>query len=127
MRIKACVVWDTVSALGNPLAISIKASKDTPEPYDTLPRVDTHVPENIDLAFHERRKHFAPDLWKSHDSTHTTLKQCWFIGTHSDVGGGNKDSGLASLALLWALAELSSATGAEFAMATVREVVNPVE
>jgi hypothetical protein len=94
--------------------------------------VNTHVPECVDFAFHalalhERRKNFSPDLWESYEPAKTTFKQCWFLGTHSDVGGGNKDSGLASISLLWMLSELTSATGAEFAMNTVMEVVNPVE
>jgi uncharacterized protein (DUF2235 family) len=131
VRIKACAVWDTVSALGNPLLMSLRASKNAFEPNSALPRVDTHVPESIDFAFHalalhERRKHFSPDLWHSHEPTKTTLKQCWFLGTHSDVGGGGKDTGLASISLLWMLSELSSTTGAEFAMKNVMEVVNPL-
>jgi uncharacterized protein (DUF2235 family) len=130
VRIKACAVWDTVSALGNPLLMSIRASKNAFEPNCALPRVDTHVPESIDFAFHalalhERRKHFSPDLWHSYEPEKTTLKQCWFLSTHSDVGGGGKDTGLASIALMWMLSELSSATGAEFAMRNVMMVVNP--
>ena len=85
VKIRACTVWDTVSALGNPLLKSSKASM--------LPRVDTHVPEVVELALHalalnEYRKHFLPDLWKSHNPQKTLLKQCWFLGAHSDVGGG---------------------------------------
>jgi len=124
VKIRACAVWDTVSALGNPLLKSSKASM--------LPRVDTHVPEVVELALHalalnEYRKHFLPDLWKSHNPQKTLLKQCWFLGAHSDVGGGNEDSGLASITLIWMLSQLSSATGAGFDPATVMEFVNPVQ
>ncbi|KEQ68180.1 hypothetical protein M436DRAFT_30098, partial [Aureobasidium namibiae CBS 147.97] len=84
-----------------------------------LPRVDTHVPETVELALHalalnEHRKHFSPDLWTSHNPQETLLKQCWFLGAHSDIGGGNEDSGLASMTLIWMISQLSSATGAEF-------------
>jgi hypothetical protein len=34
------------------------------------------------------------------------LKQCWFLGSHSEVGGGNKKLGLANISLAWMLAQL---------------------
>lgn len=130
VKIRACAVWDTVSALGNPLVNSVKAPRDAASSHSALPRVDTHVPESVELAFHalalhEYRKHFLPDTWTSHNSQKTLLKQCWFLGAHSDVGGGNEDSGLASIALIWMLSQLSSIARVEFDAATIKEVVNP--
>jgi hypothetical protein len=36
----------------------------------------------------------------------TTLKQVWFSGAHSDVGGGFQDSRLSNIALGWMISEL---------------------
>jgi len=63
-KIRACAVWDTVSALGSPLLKSSKASK--------LPRVNTRVPQTVKLTLHalalnEHPKHFPHDLWTSHN------------------------------------------------------------
>jgi len=56
------------------------------------------------LALNERRKAFQPTVWRADPGT--DLKQCWFLGAHSDVGGGNEDTGLANLALVWMIAQL---------------------
>ncbi len=37
------------------------------------------------------------------------LHECWFRGVHSDVGGGNKNTGLSSFALDWMFAKAKQA------------------
>ncbi|KAE8440705.1 hypothetical protein EG329_006791 [Mollisiaceae sp. DMI_Dod_QoI] len=104
IKIKVCAVWETVGSLGFPV----------PGPFPQwaskkLAFVNSALDQKIEvaiqaLALNERRKHFQPTVWQSNGTT--KLKQCWFLGAHSDVGGGNEDTGLANLALVWILAQL---------------------
>lgn len=108
VRIEACAVWDTVSAIGLPMAAHLPQ----------LPRlkyrtVDHKVPKKVKfavqaLALDERRRHFKPMVW-SHveDPKSQTLTQRWFAGNHSDVGGGNKDMTLANITLAWMIGQLT--------------------
>lgn len=60
------------------------------------------------LALDERRKVFSPTLWKvssDSQSKQQTIKQVWFSGRHSDVGGGGLDSYLSDIPLAWMIAE----------------------
>lgn len=107
ISIKVCAVWDTVGSLGFPVPDPFpqKASK-------RLAHVNSRLCKNIDvavqaLALNERRKHFQVTVWKADPPPNNrVLKQCWFLGTHSDVGGGNPDTGLANVTLVWMIAQL---------------------
>lgn len=107
--LKACVVWDTVSALGTPALYNAPQYR-----YGKLTFVDHDVPDTLQLVFHalalnEYRGDFKPVLWAPSASC-TVVKQCWFMGAHSDVGGGNKDMGLSNLTLIWMIAQLREHT-----------------
>ncbi len=52
------------------------------------------------LAIHEVRSDFPPALW-TEKCRHQDVKQVWFPGAHSDVGGGNGNEPRSSLALDW--------------------------
>ncbi|EXJ89722.1 hypothetical protein A1O3_02789 [Capronia epimyces CBS 606.96] len=62
------------------------------------------------LSLDETREAFLPTLWDSRiDSSDSAagggnVKQVWFCGTHA-IGGGDKDSTLADIALGWMVAE----------------------
>ena len=43
-----------------------------------------------------------PTLWTKKEAI--DIKQVWFAGVHSDVGGGNKNTGLSSVSLDWMFA-----------------------
>ena len=95
VNIASCGVWDTVSALKSP---------------STLSFVHDRVPSNLKFAFqalalHERRQMYKPVLWNQIPGRHTCIRQCWFAGDHSDIGGGWYDGGLANLTLIWMLAQ----------------------
>lgn len=95
VRIASCGVWDTVSAL---------------IPSSTLSFVNDRVPENLGFAFqalglHERRHTYNPLLWQEESDSETSIRQCWFAGDHSDIGGSWSDCGLANLTLVWMLAQ----------------------
>lgn len=62
------------------------------------------------LAIDERRLTFEPCLWDvpADDDRPGGVKQVWFPGAHSDVGGGNASSGLSDVALLWMMGEAAA-------------------
>jgi len=101
-QIKFIGVWDTVGALGNPLFMKSLLSRRNQFH-------DTDLSSRIDFAFHalaidEKRKNFEATLW--HQQPHSVgqvLEQVWFPGVHTDVGGGNPESGLSDIALQWML------------------------
>ncbi len=59
------------------------------------------------LAIDERRADFCPRIWQKRSSANgrQTLKQRWFAGVHTNVGGGYVNDGLANTALRWLLTE----------------------
>ncbi|KAG8527124.1 uncharacterized protein KY384_008553 [Bacidia gigantensis] len=105
ISIKVCAVWDTVKSLGFPWPKRVphKASKQ----YES---VDYKLTANIKNAFQalsldERRWHFSPVIWSKSDNDQT-LKQCWFLGSHSDIGGGYRNPGFANISLCWMISQL---------------------
>jgi hypothetical protein len=107
-RIHFIGVWDTVGSLGIPLA--------GPRRLPVVRLVnrrwafhDTELSSRVDGAFHalavdEQRGPFAPTLWHQQPGDAEKgreLKQVWFAGVHSDVGGGCPDTALSDVALLW--------------------------
>ena len=114
-RIKiTCVgVFDTVGALGvNALAI--------PGLHSLVNSFhDTHLSSLTINAFHalaidEHRANFVhiPYLLKAPAPKETLhggrVEQRWFIGAHSNIGGGYEDNPLAQLPLRWMIAETSA-------------------
>ncbi|KAG1770295.1 hypothetical protein EV702DRAFT_1202478 [Suillus placidus] len=101
-RIKCVGVWDTVGSVDSTI--------------DALAIKDTSLPVTVDialhaLALHENREKFLPTLWTTPQSElapNQTLKQVWFPGAHSDVGGGYERRELADIALFWMVGEIKS-------------------
>lgn len=65
---------------------------------------DLDVAANVRYAYHavaldEDRAAFVPNLMNRRDG----ITEMWFPGGHSDVGGGNKSTGLSDIALEWML------------------------
>jgi uncharacterized protein (DUF2235 family) len=96
-------VWDTVGSMGLPTSIFgfIK-------PKNLF--YDNKIGSNISVARHalsidELRKDFEPTIWKHDTEKKVDLKQVWFAGNHSDVGGSykpDKDGTLLSeIPMLW--------------------------
>jgi uncharacterized protein (DUF2235 family) len=105
-KLKFVGVWDTVSSVGwikNPLIL----------PY-TANNPDIEIGRHA-LAIDERRAFFRTNRWMpgkpGEPSGPKDVKQVWFPGVHSDIGGGypEKDSGLAKIALEWMLKEAVAA------------------
>jgi uncharacterized protein (DUF2235 family) len=96
-------VWDTVGALGVPLWVFQRFLN--PSKYGFH---DTKLSGIVERAYHaiaidEHREDYAVSLWDNKPEHHNTqiVEQCWFIGSHADVGGGYKDSTLADISLGW--------------------------
>ena len=72
---------------------------------------DTSLNECIENAFHalaldEQRAPFAPALWEKSRDSPTNLKQVWFPGVHSNVGGGYDDADIANITLAWMISRM---------------------
>ncbi|KAF2667835.1 hypothetical protein BT63DRAFT_480747 [Microthyrium microscopicum] len=110
VKIKACAVWDTVSALGLPTPAGI-----TKKRSEEFGFVNQTIPENIENAFQalalsESRVPFEPEIWSIPPKTILNFKQCWFMGGHPYIGGGCKDQKLPNIALIWMIAQLQRFT-----------------
>ena len=95
-------VWDTVGALGIPIALPAISKRWTFH--------DTNLSDYVLHAFHavaidERRGPFKPTLWTMKNGKQrpegTSLEQVWFAGVHCEVGGGYRDPDLSEIPLLW--------------------------
>jgi len=118
-------VWDTVGAMGLPFSF-FGLIKDKHRFYDKK------LGSNIQTARHalsldERRDDFEPTIWEPRDGV--DLKQVWFAGVHSDVGGGyerdSDDTLLADIPMTWLMNEASS-QGLAFENFLTEPNLNPV-
>ena len=101
--IKAVGVWDTVGSLGIPLYAG--GSR-----LDVFRFADTALSPLVETGFHamaahEQRADFGVTKWDPRQG----ITQEWFVGAHSDVGGGYPDSesGLSNQGLGWMLRSLA--------------------
>lgn len=120
-------VWDTVAAYGGPM-VEITRGIDqyvwplTPTDYALHPKVKMarHA-----LALDDERDSFWPLLWdesaeyygskgraetkwdgEQQKRAGNRMKQVWFSGVHSDVGGGYPDDSLSYVSLQWMIEEM---------------------
>ncbi len=101
-------VWDTVGALGVPDTLAVLSLLDN---FMQLRFHDTDLSEQVKVARHalaidEKRASFSPTLWTNIPPT-CDVKQVWFPGVHSDVGGGYPETGLSDGAFKWMLEEVT--------------------
>lgn len=59
------------------------------------------------MALDEKRSSFGPTIWERLPGCNTVLKQVWFPGVHSNVGGSYDDTGIADITLAWMMDNLS--------------------
>lgn len=116
-------VFDTVGALGVP-----GLNKLTPQFHD-VQLSDQVLRARHALAIDETRLKFAPAFWEAPDdppgapTEDARVKQVWFEGAHSDVGGGYPETGLSDTSLLW-MAREAHAAGLVFDAALLGHYVN---
>jgi uncharacterized protein (DUF2235 family) len=126
-------VWDTVGALGIPDEIFIPALRKLDKAIDArlYGFLDTDLSTRVKAAYHavaidEHRKPFLPTLWTDAsgaaprvNAAGSNVEQVWFVGAHSNVGGGYADSGLSDIALKWMI-DRATANGLQFVLASLR-------
>ncbi|SMD44810.1 Uncharacterized alpha/beta hydrolase domain [Aquiflexum balticum DSM 16537] len=90
-------LWDTVSSVGNVFF----SKSNLPYTYD-LKYIKSvrHA-----VAIDEKRKKFR--FQKVNPNTHKDLKEVYFAGVHSDIGGSYPEEGLSKISLVWMLGEAS--------------------
>lgn len=116
VRIRFIGVWDTVGALGLNLI---------PRPHEARGEYDSHVvrlSNSFDhayqaIALDEHRKSYPVSRWyrfipeaaprKSH-AVPPEVEQRWFIGSHTNVGGGYRNDPLAHVPLAWLQSKANS-------------------
>lgn len=103
VRIRFLGIWDLVASFGipgNPINIGWHLT----------------LPDNVEkcchaLALDERRENFRPTRIKRADGSVPpleTLREVWFRGVHSDVGGG-QSVGLSHISLCWMIRQAEAA------------------
>lgn len=112
-KIKFLGVFDTVGAMGIPGVTAWRHRF-----HDVRLSSTVHCARQA-LAIDERRRAFEPCLWEVpveiREKYRRTdrVKQVWFEGVHSDIGGGYPQCGLADTTLRWMIAE-AEREGLEF-------------
>lgn len=103
-KIKFLGCFDTVSALGLPIKpLSVLINK--------IPgfKNDFHnfkLSESVSHAYHalaidDERRIFHPILWDAEVLPYQKVRQVWFCGMHTDVGGGYAKNELSDIPLTW--------------------------
>jgi len=106
-------LWDTVKSYGGLLPRSLPHLRHNP-----IVRTVRHA-----LALHERRSWFLPTSWGGIDGDADvrtpvrpdvrymlqSVDEVWFIGCHSDVGGGDDEAETAKISFRWMLGEATHA------------------
>ncbi|KAF6785955.1 hypothetical protein CSOJ01_15503 [Colletotrichum sojae] len=142
VKVKAVGVWDTVGSLGIPYDPRTEDRSDNEirfASHNVDPRIENAFHA---LALDETRGPFKPTLWNRMENEQnkketdgmtgmrykwdevpgttdeaekptTLLRQVWFPGNHSDVGGGLATQQIATISLAWMADQLSS-IGVEF-------------
>ncbi|RIA85258.1 hypothetical protein C1645_678577, partial [Glomus cerebriforme] len=97
--IKFLGLWDTVGSYGTPAYI-------LGEGFKYLEFHDLTVSSIVNfacqaLSIHERRSFFEPCHILPNSSGNTIVKETWFPGLHSEVGGGGNNEKISKTTLLW--------------------------
>ena len=111
-EIRMVGVFDTVGALGAPTPLLGKFTR------NWVGFFNTRICAQVKYAYHalaldERRGPFTPDLWTGSLQQDQVMEQCWFTGSHSDIGGGYQNCGLSDVTLQWMVSK-ACALGLEF-------------
>lgn len=107
-KIKFLGVWDTVAALGVPFKVVDYFVEMIP--FFKHSFHDLKLSKSVEharhaLAIDDERLTFHPTLWEPKIRSDQTIKQVWFCGMHTDVGGGYQEQQLSDIAFNWMVAE----------------------
>jgi len=101
-------VWDTVAALGTPIKSFNVIVDKVPwfrHRFHNVRLSDSVLHARHAIAIDDERLTFHPVLWDRELKDYQTMKQVWFCGMHSDVGGGYKEQELSDIPLVWMITE----------------------
>ncbi|CAA7265843.1 unnamed protein product [Cyclocybe aegerita] len=112
--VKFLGVWDTVGALGLPEEIPFGRRV-----YNLFGFPDRQLGEHVQyarqaLALDEMRLDFTCNKFIQSEAGRQKgqiLKQVWFAGSHTDIGGGYKNHDLSDLSLIWMASEVGHHLG----------------
>ncbi|MEM7003880.1 MAG: DUF2235 domain-containing protein [Pseudomonadota bacterium] len=105
-KVHCLCVWDTVAALGIPQSKLDKLiNKVFPHEFHHFELSDSVRHAYHALAIDDARKAFHPVYIdpRRENTAESEMKQVWFMGMHTDVGGGYATSGLSDIAWEWML------------------------
>ena len=104
VRIHFLGCFDTVSALGwpwKPLDVLLNKIPMFHHSFHNFKLSETVENAYHALAIDEERKNFLPVLWEPEVLSYQNVRQVWFCGMHSDVGGGYEEQELSDIPLTW--------------------------
>jgi uncharacterized protein (DUF2235 family) len=112
VKIKFIGVYDTVGALGVPLAAAVKVNEPIIGFHDTA--LGAIVENAVQaMAVDEKRGPYTPTLWTQLPDAAPVagqrLLQVWFPGVHSDIGGGYLDKGIGNITLDFMMRQAAAA------------------
>jgi uncharacterized protein (DUF2235 family) len=100
-------VWDTVGSLGIPIeGVALPGFQERYRFHSTVLSRRIRAAYHA-LAIHEFRSLYAPTLWTAADEpdkarpSDLPVEQRWFIGAHSNVGGGYEDDLFCNIPCRW--------------------------
>lgn len=115
LAVEAIAVWDTVEFHQTWISTTWMA-KMLGIQRETIEFHDKELSPKVKYGFHalaldETRNPFKPTLWQMpkapNGARFKELKQVWFSGKHSDVGGGYSQRWLSDITLAWMVAQCS--------------------
>ena len=109
-KIKFIGVWDTVAALGLPIKwLSSLLDPIFPHKFHSFDLSDSIEFARHALSIDEERKTFHPVIWNPiKNDVNGKMKQVWFSGVHTDVGGGYEEEELSNITLKWMIQEATA-------------------
>jgi uncharacterized protein (DUF2235 family) len=115
IRVKACGLFDTVSAV-DPIGQTVGVGHESSSVFNerNLAFVGGRMPTNVDNVYHamallEGRKDFKVLKMRDSNPTRQTLKQVWFYGYHTDIGGDVQSrllNRMSDITLVWMAQQL---------------------
>ncbi|KAI0032740.1 hypothetical protein K488DRAFT_34553, partial [Vararia minispora EC-137] len=112
--VKCIGVFDTVGALGIPNELKFGLLDDRIRTLFGFPdsTLGAHVEQAYQaLAIEETRKDFTCNKFYQSEAgkkKKQILQQCWFSGSHADIGGGFEQHDLSDIALFWMVASIEN-------------------
>jgi len=103
-------VWDTVGAIGVPF----EGLRNVISFFYPIWFADNILGPEVARACHaisidDERRTFHPELWNEQNGLDTRIKQVWFAGVHSNVGGGYPKQGMSLVTQGWMMTEAREA------------------